>query len=204
VLERSTDDVFQKAQGGDPAAFQEIIRPHLDSVRRFVFSFSSNWQDADDITQEALIKAFRAFGTYDGRAALSTWLYTVARSASIDWHRSRLARAGRCERPLPELQPAPEPAQDQSYSDRQDRERLWAAIQRLEEHSRVPLVLFEIEGLSYEEIAAVEAIPVGTVRSRLSRARQQLRELLAATSLAPPSGLPQVGESVLPLRRSRA
>jgi RNA polymerase sigma-70 factor (ECF subfamily) len=204
VLERSTDDVFQKARDGDPAAFQEIIRPHLDSVRRFVFSMSSNWQDADDITQEALIKAFRAFRTFDGRAALSTWLYTVARSASIDWHRSRLGRAAQCEKPLPELHPSPEPGQDQSCSEKQEHARLWAAIQSLEDHSRVPLVLFEIEGLSYEEIAAVEAIPVGTVRSRLSRARQQLRELLAQTSLVPQSGVEQATRAATSLRSSGA
>ena len=73
--------MFQKARAGDPQAFQELIRPHLDALRRFVFSLSSNWQDADDIAQEALIKAFRAFPSFDGRASLSTWLYTVARSA---------------------------------------------------------------------------------------------------------------------------
>lgn len=167
-----------------------------------MFSLSSNWQDADDITQEALLKAFRAFHSFDGRAALSTWLYTVARSACIDWHRSRLGRAAQQEKPLLDVQPASEPAQDQSCAEKQDRERLWAAIARLEDHSRVPLVLFEIEGLSYEEIAAVEAIPVGTVRSRLSRARQQLRELLAGTSLVPHSGVTETTTATLPQRSS--
>jgi RNA polymerase sigma-70 factor (ECF subfamily) len=195
-LETTSSDVFQKAQAGDPQAFQELIRPHLAALRRFVYSLSSNWQDADDIAQEALIKAFRAFPSFDGRASLSTWLYTVARSASIDWHRSRMGQASQRENPLPSTHPAAEPGQDEACSHQQDRERLWHAIQGLDERNRVPLVLFEVEGLSYEEIAAIEAVPVGTIRSRLSRARLELRERLAESE--PQSGvrgerLPQTG-----------
>ena len=171
--------MFQKARAGDPLAFQELIRPHLDSVRRFVFSLSSNWQDADDIAQEALLKAFRAFGTFDGRSSLSTWLYTVARTAAIDWHRSRLGQAGQRENPLPSAHPAALLQQDEACSQQQDCSRLWQAIQRLDERNRVPLVLFEVEGLSYDEIAELEGVPVGTIRSRLSRARAELREQLA-------------------------
>jgi RNA polymerase sigma-70 factor, ECF subfamily len=179
ILETASPDVFQKAKAGDPQAFQELIRPHLDSLRRFVFSLSKDWQDADDIAQEALIKAFRAFPTFDGRAALSTWLYTVARSASIDWHRSRMGQASQREKALPSAHPAALPGQDEACSQQQDRERLWQAIQRLDERNRVPLVLFEVEGLSYDEIASIEGVPVGTIRSRLSRARQELRQQLA-------------------------
>ena len=157
-----------------------------------MFSLSSNWQDADDIAQEALIKAFRAFPNFDGRASLSTWLYTVVRSASIDWHRSRLGQASQRENALPSVHPAAQLSQDEACSQQQDRERLWKAIQRLDERYRVPLVLFEVEGRSYEEIAAIEAVPVGTVRSRLSRGRQELRELL--TESYPESGV-RVDES---------
>ena len=188
--------MFQKARAGDPQAFQELIRPHLDALRRFVFSLSSNWQDADDVAQEALIKAFRAFPSFDGRASLSTWLYTVARSASIDWHRSRMGQASQREKSLPSTHPTAELRQDDACSQQQDRERLWQAIQCLDERNRVPLVLFEIEGLSYDEIAAIEGVPVGTIRSRLSRARQELRSRLA--ELEPSSGVrggqvPQTG-----------
>jgi RNA polymerase sigma-70 factor (ECF subfamily) len=197
-LERVSRDVFQRAQDGDPVAFQELIRPHLDSVRRFVFSLCSNWQDADDIAQEALIKAFRAFGTFDGRASLSTWLFTVARNANIDWHRSRLGRAAQREGELDEAHATPEPGQEQTCAAREEHEQLWAAIHRLEEHSRAVLVLFEIEGLSYEEIAAVEGIAVGTVRSRLSRARQQLKGLLATAEEIRAPGTP----AAAPLPRS--
>lgn len=179
--------MFQKARAGDPQAFQELIRPHLDALRRFVFSLSSNWQDADDIAQEALIKAFRAFPSFDGRASLSTWLYTVARSASVDWHRSRMGQAPQRENPLPSTHPTLDPRQDEACSQQQDRERLWQAIRCLDERNRVPLVLFEVEGLSYDEIAKVEDVPVGTIRSRISRARQELRQRLVESE--PASGV---------------
>jgi RNA polymerase sigma-70 factor (ECF subfamily) len=201
VLESVSPEVLQKAKAGDPLAFQELIRPHLDSLRRFVYSLSKNWQDADDIAQEALIKAFRAFPTYDGRAALSTWLYTVARSASIDWHRSRLGKASQRENPLPSAHPAAGPGLDEACSQRQDRDRLWQAIWRLEERNRIPLVLFEVEGLSYDEIAAIEDVPVGTVRSRISRARQALREWLAEPE--PKSGVRGDGELAPAIGRSQ-
>ena len=144
-----------------------------------MFSLSSNWQDADDIAQEALLKAFRAFATFDGRSSLSTWLYTVARTTAIDWHRSRLGQAGQRENPLPSAHPAALVQQDEACSQQEECARLWQAIQRLDERNRVPLVLFEIEGLSYEQIAELEGVPVGTIRSRLSRARAELREQLA-------------------------
>ena len=100
-LETASPELFQAARAGDPQAFQESIGPHLAALRRLVFSLSSNWQDADDIAREAWIKAFRAFCSFDGRAALPTWPYTVARSASVDWHRIEPASGVRAE-PVPQ------------------------------------------------------------------------------------------------------
>lgn len=171
------NDLIQQARNGDPSAFEELVRPHLDSLRRFVFSLSGTWHDADDIAQEALIKAFRSFGTYDQRAALSTWLYTIARSSCIDWRRSRIGKV-RPHEPLDEALPATAPHADEILETKRDAERLWQAIGQVDEKFRVALVLFDIEGASYEEIARIEDVPVGTVRSRLSRARAQLQEQL--------------------------
>jgi RNA polymerase sigma-70 factor (ECF subfamily) len=111
----------------------------------------------------------------------------VARTTAIDWHRSRLGQAGQRENPLPSAHPAPLLQQDEVCSQQQDCERLWQAIQRLDERNRTPLVLFEVEGLSYDEIAELEGVPVGTIRSRLSRARAELREQLA--EVQPHSGV---------------
>jgi RNA polymerase sigma-70 factor (ECF subfamily) len=170
-------DLIQKARNGDPSAFEELVRPHLDSLRRFIFSLSSNWQDADDIAQETLLKAFRSFKTFDDRASLSTWLYTVARSTCVDWSRSRIGKV-RPHKPLKETLPAKGPNQDELLDAKLNAELLWRAIEQLDEKHRSVLVLFDIEGISYEEIAQIESVPVGTIRSRLSRARSRLLELL--------------------------
>jgi RNA polymerase sigma-70 factor (ECF subfamily) len=167
-------------------AFEELVRPHLDSLRRFVFSLTSNWNDADDITQEALIKAFRSFGTFDGRAALSTWLYTVARSSAVDWHRSRMGKP-RADVPLTLSLVDDVEGHDELLASKQGVDQLWGAIRKLDEKQRTALVLFDIEGLSYQEIAEIEGVPLGTVRSRLSRARAELQGLLQSgvTSVPP-------------------
>jgi RNA polymerase sigma-70 factor (ECF subfamily) len=170
-------------------AFEELVRPHLDSLRRFVFSLSSNWNDADDITQEALIKAFRSFGTFDGRAALSTWLYTVARSSAVDWHRSRIGKP-RGDVPLTDSLVDGAEGHDELLASKEGVHRLRAAISALDDKHRAVLVLFDIEGLSYQEIAEIEGVPLGTVRSRLSRARAELQGLLqSGVTSAPPSVL---------------
>ena len=183
--------LLERARTGDSRAFGELIRPHVPSVRRFAYSFARHWSDADDLAQEALLKAFRAIGSFEGRASLSTWLYSVTRSVCYDHYRSKLAHARESEDSLDEhaeMAPeAPHDTPDGLLERKDDAEQLWRAIKRLPAEFRVPLVLFEIEGLAYEEIAKVEAVPIGTVRSRLSRARQQLEVLLGGPELWPAS-----------------
>lgn len=172
------------AIAGDVRAFERLIEPHVATLRRFARAFCHNPSDADDLAQEALLRAFRALPKFRGDAALSTWLYTVARSTFLDWRRSRAAHAAALEDPLVDERPADEPRQDELLQGRLEAERLWAALRRLDPRFRTVVVLFDIEGLSYEEIAAVEDVPVGTVRSRLSRARRHLLELLEGSEPA--------------------
>jgi RNA polymerase sigma-70 factor (ECF subfamily) len=175
--------LLERARAGDRAAFGELIRPHVPSVRRFAFAFARQWSDADDLAQEALIKAYRAFAGFEGRSSLVTWLYSVTRSVCYDHYRSKLARARATEDPLDEhaeMAPASgEAGPERALETKDDAALLWRALKTLPTEFRVPLVLFEIEGLSYEAIANVEGVPVGTIRSRLSRGRQQLENLLA-------------------------
>jgi len=170
--------LLKRARAGDPDAFGALIRPELSSIRRFAMSFARDQVDADDLAQEALLKAFRSFRAYEERASLTNWLYAVTRSVCLDHFRSAHVRRQRGQVPLADdLQDeAPDPHEDAERRDRQ--QQLWAAIRDLEPIFRVPVVLFDIEGLSYEDVAAIEEVPVGTVRSRLSRARKRLRAAL--------------------------
>ena len=174
-------ELLGRARSGDPLAFEQLIRPHLDSIRRFALSFAKNAVDADDLAQDALIKAFRSFHTYDGAAALPTWLYTVARSTFLDSRRSRLHKARGREHQLDEALPNEHPTQEALLDRRQQVEKLWAAIRTLDPRFRVPLVLADVEGMTYEEVADIEGVPIGTVRSRIARARAKLLELLQSS-----------------------
>ncbi len=157
------------------------MRPHLDSVRRFAFSFAGNWADADDLAQDVLLKAFRSIGGFEGRSSLSTWLYTLARSVFIDSRRGRQGTTRAREQELDEQMGAEEAeSQEELAVQKQEVERLWRAVRALPPEFRVPVVLCDIEGMSYEQVATVEGVPIGTVRSRLSRARAKLAAALAA------------------------
>ena len=173
---------MQRARQGEVAAFEALIEPHVPSVRRFAYSFCGNWADADDLAQEALIKAFRSVASFRGEASVATWLYTVVRSACLDWRRGRQAKNRATEETLDDEHQDPHDAQDALLAGKDEAEQLWTALRSLDPRFRVPVVLCDIEGLEYEQIAAIEHVPVGTVRSRISRGRRQLRDLLAESS----------------------
>jgi RNA polymerase sigma-70 factor, ECF subfamily len=176
-------DNLEKAKAGDREAFQALVRPYLGSIRRFARSFCKNDSDADDLAQDALIKAYRSFGSFDGRSSLTTWLYTVAKNQFLDSRRSKLFRWRSRESQLGEMDPSTLPNAEQLIDECQKVEFLWAALRRLDEKFRIPLVLAEIDGISYEEIAQIERIPIGTVRSRIARAKEQLRTLIGQAAV---------------------
>lgn len=183
-------ELMSRARGGDPLAFEQLIRPHINSVRRFALSFAKNPVDADDLAQDALIKAYRSFHTFDGAAALTTWLYTVARSTFLDSRRGKLHKARGRERELDDAQPDDVPTQEARLGEREAAEQLWSAIRELDAKFRVPLVLADVEGMTYEEVASIEGVPIGTVRSRIARARAKLAEALTQ-STDPPTRHPR-------------
>jgi RNA polymerase sigma-70 factor (ECF subfamily) len=182
--------LIERAQRGEIAAFEALLKPHLPSIRRFAYSFCRSWTDADDLAQEALIRAYRSLRSFGGRSAFSTWLYAVTRSACLDWRRGRIFKAQAAEKALEEGPVDQRDPQDVLVERKSEVEQLWRAIRRLDPRFRIPLVLFDIEGMSYEQIAAIERVPVGTVRSRLARARGRLETLLGAqrTARVAPTG----------------
>lgn len=180
-------DSLERAKQGDPVAFQELVRPHIPKLRRLAYTYCRNWDEADDVAQDSLLKAYRSFHTYEARSAISTWLYSVTRSVCNDWYRrKRSSRATDTTELSPEQSDTAD-TQEYLLEQKSEVERLWQAIHTLPEEFRVPLVLSDVEGLAYEEIARMESIPIGTVRSRLSRARRKLSDLFE-----PDDGSPQI------------
>jgi RNA polymerase sigma-70 factor, ECF subfamily len=181
-------DLLELAQQGDSCAFEQLIRPHIASIRRFAYAFSRDWDDADDLAQEALIKAFRALPSFEGRSSLSTWLYALTRNLCHDHYRGRMAKTRALEEPLDESQLDTAEGAEAWLAHKADVTRLWEAVKLLEPTFRAPLVLCDIEELSYENVAQIEGVPIGTIRSRLSRARERLRRLLSEEPDPPVSG----------------
>lgn len=175
--------LVELAQQGDRGAFQRLVSPFIASIRRITLAFSATRAEADDLAQDALLKAYRSLQGASELRNFEAWLYSVTRSVCHDAYRQRRSRGRDAEVEFDEQRDAIEANAidpDELLQAKSDAERLWAAIRALEPTFRIPLVLFDIEGLPYEQIARIEAVPVGTVRSRLARARQRLAQILAA------------------------
>src|SRR5262245_35827356 len=160
-------------------ALREAYVAHGERVQRLCLRLLGRTADAEDATQEVFLKLFERARTFDGRARFSTWLhrFTVNLCLSrMERERLRLARALPDEGEL--VDPADSPVE--ALGRTEAREALERLLLRLSPEHRSILVLRELEGLSYQEIAAALATPEGTVMSRLSRAREQLLRLAAA------------------------
>lgn len=176
------DALIARAQGGDVGAFEALVASHLALVRRFARAFASCDADADDLAQDALIKVYKSLRLFRYQSAFSTWLYAVVRNVFLDVAKSRAVRERAVEEPMQgqDVESVPsDVAPDQLLAQEQERQRLWEALRKVPVEFRSALVLFDIEGHSYDEVAAIEKVAVGTVKSRLSRGRAHLRRLLA-------------------------
>ena len=187
--------LIERAKQGDLRAFEQLLADHVPRIRRFARSMCKSSSDADDLAQDALLKAYLALRSYRFSAAFSTWLYRVVRNTFIDHARHELARqraqaaAGALEAPVDAQQTTPP---DEQLAQGELRAALWDAVRALPLEYRATVVLFDVEGLSHEEVAAVEGVAVGTVKSRLSRGRSQLRDLLRARGVLGDGNAPQV------------
>jgi RNA polymerase sigma-70 factor (ECF subfamily) len=175
--------LISQTLAGQKDAFLLLILRHQRSVFRFLGGLGFSGQTAEDLAQEAFLRAFRHLADFDpSRAKFSTWLFTMVRNLAAN----EAARAHRRheERELesgPGLaDAAPDPMQQAVASERQ--QRLRQALGRLPEILRTALLLTRVEGLSLEEVAAIEDCAVGTVKSRVFRARELLRAALAKES----------------------
>jgi RNA polymerase sigma-70 factor (ECF subfamily) len=165
-------------------SWDELVRQHADRVYRLAYRLSGNQHDAEDLTQETFIRVFRSVqnyqpGTFEG------WLHRITTNLFLDMvrRRSRIRMEA-----LPEdydRVPADEPNPEQIYHDSRLGPDLQAALDSLPPEFRAAVVLCDIEGLSYEEIGATLGVKLGTVRSRIHRGRQALRDYLAAHAQDP-------------------
>lgn len=168
------------AQAGDVAAFERLAGEHYQSVYAFSVGLCGDSAEAADIAQEALLKAFRKLGSYRFAASFRSWLLQVTRNTFRDRMRSHQQQRSKvrrlAERTVPDSPADPE----QVLAAKQTRALLEGALARLEPQFREVVVLFDLQGFAYREIAEICGVPMGTVKSRLRRGRDGLRRLLVA------------------------
>ena len=170
-------DLEERLRRGDPRAFEDLVIAYQHRVFGVALRMLRNRSEAEEIAQEVFLRVHRAVEDFRGEAKLSTWLYAITSRLCLNRLASgerRMAREG--EESLERLRGDADPA---AHVERIELEAaLQRAIPELPEERRIVVVLRDFEGLSYEEIAAALDLPLGTVRSRLHRARTDLKEKL--------------------------
>lgn len=180
-------ELVSRARESDMAAYDELIRRYQERVYATVYHMTSNHDDANDLVQETFIKGFRALKSFKGDSSFYTWIYRIAVNRTINFLKKRGRRSFLSLNDLdsnvennPELVSLVSentPRRDAGLTELQ--EKLNEAMQKLSEPHRMVVVLHDIQGLSHDEISGIMECNVGTVRSRLFYARQQLQAHLA-------------------------
>ncbi len=179
--------LVRRAQGEDMGAYDQLVRRYQERVYATVYHMTSNHEDANDLVQETFIKAFRALKTFKGDSSFYTWIYRIAVNKTINFLKQRKNRVQLSlndldfnvenDPDLVALISEKTPRRSLHLSELQ--EKLNSALRRLSEHHRMVVVLHDVQGLSHEEVGKIMDCNVGTVRSRLFYARQQLQAHLS-------------------------
>jgi len=176
-----------RCQNGDAAAFGELITKYRNKVYATIYNLVRNEQDAWDLAQEAFLKAWRNIGHFRGQSSFFTWIYRIATNVTIDSLRRKQIESGvefDDTLGLGDIEtgaataPHADPLPHQHLQNQEIKARIDVALNQLSAEHRTVIVLREIEGLRYEEIAEATGSSVGTVMSRLFYARKKLQSLL--------------------------
>src|SRR5258706_1241160 len=182
--------LIQRCLAGDTAAFEPLVEKYRQRVWRLAYQVLHDREEAWDVAQEAFVRAFHSLSTFRGQSAFYTWLFRITVNVATDRHRQRgaQARAFGPERVTEEewtrSMPDPGRGPEQEATRAEQRERIRRALDALPPKARTIIMLSDVEGLSYREIAQVLNCPIGTVMSRLHNARRKLRALLGPLLVA--------------------
>jgi RNA polymerase sigma-70 factor, ECF subfamily len=178
------EELIRQAQTGDRAAFDRLVEHAYPLVFNTAYRILMDYDSASDATQTAFVRAYRSLHTFQGTSTFTTWLYRIVTNVCLDMMRKQKRQAqsltlesedeGQPEREIPDERHHPERLAIESELQRTVHE----ALARLRPEHRLVLTLFDLSGFSYEEIAGILNMPLGTVKSRLNRARHALREEL--------------------------
>ncbi len=180
--------LVQRAQANDRAAFNEIVLRYKSKVYNYIYRMVHSAPDAEDLTQETFVRAYLSIRSFQSRASLNTWLFRIATNLCIDYSRKSKKSQGlttslvqesesedEAERDIPDVAFDPQ----RLLLNKELGQQLDLAIRELPEKLRTVVLLYDLEGLPYDEIGNIVGCPLGTVKSRLFNARATLRQRLA-------------------------
>ena len=170
--------LVERIQGGDRAAFETLLDLYETRVYRLALRFTNSVADAEDVTQEIFVAVYKGLGQFRGSSALGTWIYRVAMNHCLEFRRKRKLD---CMPYDEELRIASSDWREDPFLSAERHElssRVEEALKCLSPLHRDVIVLHELQGMTYQEVAAALDVPVGTVKSRLSNAFRRLRDLL--------------------------
>lgn len=180
-------ELIVRSQQGDTAAFNDLVTRYRQRAFSMIYQMVRNEEDAWDLAQDGFVKAWRSIRNFRGQSQFFTWLYRILMNITIDWLRRKQVQ-GETEfddaiglqniEPASATTPQHELAPATRLSDKEIRARIDSAVERLTPEHRAVIVLREIEGLEYQEIADHVGISIGTVMSRLFYARKKLQSML--------------------------
>ncbi len=181
------DILVKQAASGDTYAFGELVKKYEKMVYNLAYQYSGNREDAFDISQEVFIKAWRAIGTFRGDCSFSTWIYRITKNAYLDFSMKSARRETLSlnvtdddgEDKSLDIVNTDESTSPEDVAEKNERETaLHSAIASLGDEHREIIVLREFEGYSYDDIASMLGLELGTVKSRINRARKQIKIFL--------------------------
>lgn len=168
----------RRIQAGDRQAFEELLDAYETRVYRLALRFTGSVPDAEDVTQEIFLAVYRGIAHFRGSSSLGTWIYRVAMNHCLEFRRKRRLESIPYDEDLMLASSDWRDDPEQSADRQELSAKVEAAINCLSPQHRDVIVLHELQGLTYQEVAAALDVPVGTVKSRLSNAFRRLRDLL--------------------------
>lgn len=187
--QQGSKGLIVRAKQGDMQAFEELILQHEKIVYNVAFRMMNHSEDAKDISQEVFIKAYRNIANFDERSTFSTWIYRITVNTCIDEMRKRKGKQslsldnehedeeGTWKQEIADNGDTPE----RSLLRKEEQSEIMKALETISEDYKTVFILRDIRGLSYEEISEITGLALGTVKSRISRARKHLKEEIYKT-----------------------
>ena len=177
------EELISRFQNGDERAYVELVNRYKDRLLNFVFQFLGDIEQAEDVVQDTMLRLYEKKHYYKEIAKFSTWIYTIARNlANTELRKRKRTKTTYLSQLSKERQfeiPAIQDDVDQSLQNEFINDRIQSAISNLPEHFKVVIILRDIQELSYEDISNIVEVPLGTIKSRINRARIQLQAELS-------------------------